>query len=414
MSTVFILRDHVQAFLDATDDAAKLAAYQTIVKNASVDINDEDNPGPRISIFLEDLGHVYSKKTLSSSGGGSSLAELKKLFDAYMKGDKVVISVDPVNNPAFKSVPPMGSGQQDSDEYLRQSITSALPSPFPQFTIKDIQTIYCVTDNNIFNKPSEAGTETSNLIVGIPDNEWIKNKSSTIKMINLLENYTSFYTPPVEEQPNTSDIKCKDDIIAEVEITNKDGTKSKVRKPTTQSRKIKQSIKIDPTNKYMLVSIRIIKNDPSKPLNPTAKMKFEGKITIATSFYISDKGEFNATSGTKYNLLGFIAHHGSPTATGGHYVYFKKFANDKWVRISDDSMTASMTETEALAMSGYTDGVQPKDFLYIKDSEQATYFAKEKTYNGFQNSTGSLCYMNSMNQLLVSMPEFVEYIQKLI
>lgn len=51
MSTVFILRDHVQAFLDATDDAAKLAAYQTIVKNASVDINDEDNPGPRISIF---------------------------------------------------------------------------------------------------------------------------------------------------------------------------------------------------------------------------------------------------------------------------------------------------------------------------------------------------------------------------
>ena len=45
-----------------------------------------------------------------------------------------------------------------------------------------------------------------------------------------------------------------------------------------------------------------------------------------------------------------------------------------------------MTEKDALAMSGYKDGVQPKDFLYIKDSEQATYFTKEKTYNGFQNS----------------------------
>ena len=50
MSTVFVVRDHAQALVDATDDAAKQAAFSNMIANASV-----DNGPNKISVFLKDL-----------------------------------------------------------------------------------------------------------------------------------------------------------------------------------------------------------------------------------------------------------------------------------------------------------------------------------------------------------------------
>ena len=49
MSTVFVLRDHAQALVNATDDATKQAAFSIMIKGASV-----DNGVDKISVFLDE------------------------------------------------------------------------------------------------------------------------------------------------------------------------------------------------------------------------------------------------------------------------------------------------------------------------------------------------------------------------
>jgi len=404
MSTVFILREDVTAFLAATDDAAKLTAYSTIIGNASVDIKltNSANPadtagefGPRISIFLEDLGHVYPKKVSSRGSGVPSLVELKKLFEAYMKGDKVVISVDPVNNPAFKSNPPMGSGQQDSNEYFLKAISNNMDPPFVSYLIKETRYLRC-TDNTDVSNTSQ---NTSHLDIPVKQEG---TPESDINMIDKLIEYTAISPPGAGIGVKTT-ITCTGDTL---DVENK---------LTSATRTEQHLITTSTDNKYILIFLKILFNDPTIPGD---QIKYKGKIKIAPNFFLNSKGEFNLTDGTQYTLLGFTAHYGPWSAKGGrtagHYVYYKKFANtgNNWVKISDNDISAPMSEADALVMNN-DNTIQCKDFLYIKDSEQSTYFTKEKTYNGFQNSTGSLCYMNSMNQLLVSMPEFVDYVQKL-
>ena len=402
MSTVFILREDVQAFLDATDEPGKLAAYQTIVKNASVDIkltnsaNSSDVTGiygPRISIFLEDLGHVYPKK--SSSGGTSkTLAALQRLFNAYMTNSSPINpgAIGSDMNPTCR--PP---GQQDTEEYLGECIFSKISPPLDIYGINIKSSLQCTKDNKEYSTDS---TATGYLNIPVAKD---LTKSDPINMIDKLIEYTAIEQDFQKNDPvDKVDKKCEDDIIETIVVDGK--SKEQL---TSSSRQKKLTIQND-KNIYMILSLKILYK------NKTDTLKYSGKITIASSFYINAAGEFsNAASGTQYTLLGFTAHYGGWSS--GHYVYYKKIKKDgvdNLLRISDKSISAPMSEADALSMKDGS-SIQCKDFLYIKTDKYNAYFTKPIITKGFENSTGSLCYMNSMNQLLLSMPEFVDYIQKL-
>jgi hypothetical protein len=397
MSTVFILREDVQTFLDATDDAAKLTAYSTIVGNASVDIKLTDPSGavtgiygPRISIFLEDLGHVYPKK--SSSGGPSkTLAALQRLFNAYMTNPTPINpgAIGSDMNPTCR--PP---GQQDTEEYLSECIFSKISPlkepPLEMYAINVKSSLQCSKDNTEYSNNS-----TASGYLNIPVAKDL-TKSDPINMIDKLIEYTN-----IEKDFQIGEIveptKNCDDIF---DTNGKLSSSSRQKKLTIQNDK----------NIYMILSLKILYTlDKGVTYN-----KYAGKITIAPSFYINTAGEFLKTgAGTQYTLLGFTAHYGG--WSGGHYVYYKKIKKDgvdNWVKISDESISPPMSETDALTMNN-DKTIQCKDFLYIKTEKQDAYFTKPIVTKGFVNSTGSLCYMNSMNQLLLSMPEFVDYVQKL-
>jgi mRNA deadenylase 3'-5' endonuclease subunit Ccr4 len=267
--------------------------------------------------------------------------------------------------------------------------------PFVSYLIKETRYLRC-TDNTDVSNTSQ---NTSHLDIPVKQEG---TPESDINMIDKLIEYTAISPPGAGIGVKTT-ITCTGDTL---DVENK---------LTSATRTEQHLITTSTDNKYILIFLKILFNDPTIPGD---QIKYKGKIKIAPNFFLNSKGEFNLTDGTQYTLLGFTAHYGPWSAKGGrtagHYVYYKKFANtgNNWVKISDNDISAPMSEADALVMNN-DNTIQCKDFLYIKDSEQSTYFTKEKTYNGFQNSTGSLCYMNSMNQLLVSMPEFVDYVQKL-
>ena len=400
MSTVFILRENVSTFLSVaagTDEVATLAAYSTIIGNASVDIkltnsadtaDDTGEFGPRISIFLEDLGHVHSKKVSSFSGGPSkTLVALQRLLNAYMKNPT------PINPGAIGSdMNPtcLPTGQQDTEEYLVQCIFDKISPPLDIYTINETSSLRCSKDNKEYSKNT---TTTGCLNIQVAKD---LKSLNPINMIDKLIEYTA------TEQNFQMGEKVEP-------VGDCDDTFDGEGKLTSSSRQKKLTIQND-KNTYMIVSLKILYTlDRGKTYD-----KYLGKITIASSFYINADGEFsNVAPGTQYTLLGFTAHYGG--WSGGHYVYYKKIkkdGTDNWVKISDNVISTPMSETDALSMK---DGgtIQCKDFLYIKTDKQDAYFAKPIVTKGFVNSTTSLCYANSMNQLLVSMPEFVDYIQKL-
>jgi hypothetical protein len=311
-----------------------------------------------------------------------SLIELKKLFDTYISKKNAVITVNRTRNPSCLSIQ-----QQDTSDYLYICILNHISIP-PSFKLSVTTTISCRDGTLVQNSRIQGPVATLN----IPITDTNFRSQPPINMIAKLIEYTNKTSvPPLSDQPRKDQQICRNDIFENGLLKS-------------ETRQTNYKIKIPNSNIYILLSLIILHRDATDLTS-----KYRGKITIAPNFFINT-GEFsdvNAGSGIEYKILGFTAHYGG--WSGGHYVYYKKIADNSWVCISDNSATP-MDETTALNMQNNRSS-QCKDFLYIRADKYAAYFSTKREYNVFTNPTGTLCYMNSMNQLLFSMPEFVNYIR---
>jgi len=405
--SVFVLRADAQALVDAKDPSTQKAAFETMIKNASV-----DNAGDRISLFLDDLrgGPAPSSRpttptaptaptTSAKPATTTSIQALKLLFANYAKNPT---PIDPgiIDSPTNPSC--LGSGQQDTEEYFSKCISGQIsPISTPPLALYSLQRddfLQCIRGRSLTGTDPKIYSTVSNPIshLNIPLKSPGNPAEPNINMIDKLIEYTAVENNfQFGDKVDKKDKKCSDDLF------DTDGTL------TSKNRQRKTALRIPDDNIYMILCL-IILNGISPP-----HTKYTGKITIPTSFFINPQGEFARDAGRiEYRLLGFTAHYGG--WSGGHYVYYKKIKDgtDKsWVCISDRDISPPMDEATALLMNDHPQS-QCKDFLYIKENKYADYFKTTIVTNGFVNSTGSLCYANSMNQLLLSMPEFVDYISK--
>jgi len=391
--SVFVLRADAQALVDAKDPSTQKAAFKTMIKNASV-----DNAGDRISLFLDDLrgGPAPSSRpttptaptTPAKPATTTSIQALKLLFANYATN---LTPIDPGNIGSPTNPSCLKPGQQDTEEYFSKCISGQISpgsTPLALYSLVHEDSLQCTIGTKIYSTVSNPISHL-NIPLKSPGNPAEPN----INMIDKLIEYTAVETG--FQFGDIVDKKCDDDMFDTV------GTL------TSKNRQRKTALIIPDKNIYMILCL-IILNGISPP-----HTKYAGKITIPTSFFINPQGEFARGAGRiEYRLLGFTAHYGG--WSGGHYVYYKKINNNpakNWVCISDRDISAPMDEAVALRMNDHPQS-QCKDFLYIKENKYADYFKTPIVTKGFVNSTGSLCYANSMNQLLLSMPEFVDYISK--